>query len=274
DPTPIIGFTLINDIYLSYSILFLTSTFRFVGLELSLRTPSHITSTGLSTALLNPDGELDVDSCYTSLLPLPSFKPPDALEKFHGLPRQPRIVMQLPLDQRTKSLAINEESLRFLAKTVETFREEIRVVLGAGTEIRQRLDLQRKEQQRQLEKLASLSEKLTNSLGPQLEERVQTRLADLLQKQQGLLMKADTVLQILMEKHEPELSEFEERYFNELNKLKMTVSGERGFSVRVNKLSNQYGLLKEKAEEIMEQQQALQNQRDQQNGRMSLAQLH
>lgn len=245
DPTPIIGFTLINDIYLSYSILLLSSTLQFVGLELSLRTLPHFAPADFSSAIADQladtltDGDLDDDSVnpsYIPLLPLPPFKIPDALERFHGLPRQPRIVMQVPPDKRNKEIVINEESLRFLAKTVETFREEIRIVLSAGNEIQHRLDLQRREQQRQLDKLAAIAEQVAELSGPVQEQKLHDKLTKLLEAQKSLVLRADTVLQILMDRHEPELSDFERRYIAELHRLRVAVRGERGFDVRVTKV--------------------------------------
>lgn len=93
--------------------------------------------------------------------------------------------------------------------------------------------MQETEKSRQLEKLLKIEEQLSTQFSI---DRIQRLFAETMKRQQKLTLKADTVLQSLMEHHEPQISDYERKYFSELNRLRDIVMGERGYEGRIIKV--------------------------------------
>jgi nucleoporin NUP82 len=252
------GLTLINDIYLGYSILIMTSSLQLVTIELSLRVDSTLfnltTSSSSSFSTLNskPKGIDSDPPAYLSLLDLPFEIPPLLNSHRSKLSTLPRIAAVVAVahnpppphfnSQQVLTL-ITPESLRFLGKTVESFRFEIRDLVESADKVQGRLELQMKELRRQLMKLRELrlktnelslssSSNHNTSLGKgkggkeeEEEESLVDRLNRVTENQRKLLERTDRQLQRLSNSHQPLLSTYEIKWFEELNRLKLQVIG-------------------------------------------------
>ncbi|KAK9767803.1 hypothetical protein K7432_002084 [Basidiobolus ranarum] len=234
-PAPIVGLAVVSDVYLSYSLLIMTSSFQFIGTELSLRVQIPSISTHLK------ESESSEGASYIPLLPLPTYTPPEKLEQFQGLTRQPRIV--LPPNHKGKQLKMDEESLRFLGQMVERLRDDAHVVVNAHNSICQRINLQIKEFNRQLAKLSEVSKVVHGELREK-EEQVDQKVDKLRDNQKKLTLRMDTLLQSLIDQHEPTLSQYETKYFGELKSIEHKLRGPSGYESRMHKITTQLDQLK------------------------------
>lgn len=223
--TAVVAVAVVSDVYLSYSFLALTAELQLVALELNLRiinddvdgewandTPSSIT-----------DG---AGRGYVSLLGSgPAFVPPDPFKSVSGLPSQPLLAGSNTGLGGKAELKVTPETLRFLGKTVERFRGEIRDVVRAGNAVQGRLDVQVREMQRQLERLADIRRRTaevregTDGAAPAGTSKLEQRLARVSGTQRELVSRTDRILQRLMDAHHPSLSVYERKWFEELERM-------------------------------------------------------
>ncbi|ORX91102.1 hypothetical protein K493DRAFT_287243 [Basidiobolus meristosporus CBS 931.73] len=238
-PAPIVGLAVVSDVYLTYSLLIMTSSFQFVGMELALRVQIPTASSHLK------ESEESSETSYIPLLPLPTYTPPEALGNFQGLTRQPRIV--LPPNHKGKQLKMDEESLRFLGQMVERLRDDAHVVVNAHNSICQRINLQIKEFHRQLTKLSEVSKIVHGDLREK-ETEVGQKVDKLRENQKKLTLRMDSLLQTLIDQHEPTLSEYETKYFKELKTIEHKLRGPSGYQSRMHKITTQLNQLKQELE--------------------------
>jgi len=249
---PIVGLLSVTDAYLSYSLFIVTATHRLIGLELSLRGTSLGRSQSAFSAAMSSQlaaATADADPKYTSMLSLPAFEPPKSLKSQHGLPTKPRVVIP-PEYGGKKELVINEDTLKFLGDSAEVFRDEIREILKAAGDVRNRLKLQKSEQSRQLAQLYEIYKRIKELSSPEEQEKRIKALERIARKDKKLSLRADNILQKLMDQHQPELSTSEKRWIQELERLQKIIEGDSGFSGRANKLDRLIGHLKEKHAEL------------------------
>jgi hypothetical protein len=135
-PAPIIGFTVVADAYLDYSLLLLTSSLQLIGLELMTRTA--VVADALEPLTLNQGTKVTVqkENEYQSSLTLPGFGNQEGLLALNGLPLQPKLV--LPPHVKSAKITVTEENLQFLGKMVHGYRESLREVYTACDVARQR----------------------------------------------------------------------------------------------------------------------------------------
>lgn len=227
---PVVGCHLVNDVYLGYSILLLTSALQFVGIELSLRVKDNSALASPSPA---PAGssqhsrkQLASDPPpYLSLLDEP-FNVPSVLAKRSTVSTVARLAGPAPSSSGGE-LKITPDTLRYMGKAVETFQSSIRDLVQGADEVQHRLELQMKELSRQLGKIAQLNAMSRGAqssggasaiagagdLGARLERTQKTQLA--------LLERTDRLLQTLMDRHSPTISTYERKWFDELERLKI-----------------------------------------------------
>lgn len=247
-PPPVVGLSLINDIYLGYSLLLVTSSLQLVGIELSLRIDSSLLPSSSPTT---PRGISSQPPPYLSLLDSP-FTIPPPLDKRSTVSSVPRLATKPP--GASSALVINPDTLRFLGKTVETFRYSIRDLVSAANVVQSRLELQMKELSRQLSKLNDLS-RLSDTLRKSTSSRegLAGRLERVSRNQDALLQRTDRVLQKLMDAHQPLLSTYERKWFEELARLENVVEGkgsERSLQSRAERLEGQLESLRPALEEL------------------------
>ncbi|CAO3657884.1 unnamed protein product [Umbelopsis ramanniana] len=249
---PIIGLLSVTDAYLSYSLFIVTATHRLIGLELTLRrTAMGRSQSALSKAMSNQLASVtsDTDVKYTPLLSLPPFEPPKCLKRQQGLPSKPRVVVP-PEYSGKKEIVINEDTIKFLADSAEVFRDEIREIIKAATDVRHRLGLQKNEQQRQLKQLSEIYNRINELSPPEEREKRIKALEKIARKDKKLALRADSILQKLMDLHQPELSTAEKRWIKELEILQKLIEGDSGFSGRAKKLEYTIKHLKEKHDQL------------------------
>ncbi|CED82201.1 Nucleoporin Nup88 [Phaffia rhodozyma] len=261
---PIQSVAIISDVYLSYSLLTLTSSLQLVALELALRvaTPSSPALVPLALGAPTPSSSSppSPSSHYTSYLRTDPFVVPTILEDRSSLPLKARIALPPPPSGQTKTLeSITPDNLRYLGKTIQSFRSSTREILSAGSAVQARLDLQLKELERQMDKVMKI-EDLTASMrfGSKhgSKEGLQARVERVRNVQKELISRVDKTLQGLMDRHQPMLSDMEKAWFAELRQLNEEVGGktlgeeEGGLRSRVATIENHLNVLRPQLEEM------------------------
>ncbi|SNX81648.1 uncharacterized protein MEPE_00353 [Melanopsichium pennsylvanicum] len=216
--------SILSDVYLSYAFLAVTADLQLVGVELSLRVDqddlNSLEARGGSMTFDEANSASGGPKLYVSLLGQgAAFQPPSIFSQstgIQGLPSHPRRAAALSGTTTRSELEITPELLRAFGKTIETYRHEIRDVVSAGNAVQARLELQLREMTRQLEKLNTIRQRCLEfgSKGA-LGERVQ----NLAKKQVELVLRVDKALQRLMDSHQPSLSMYEKRWFEELQRI-------------------------------------------------------
>ncbi|KAF8558849.1 hypothetical protein OG21DRAFT_1474674 [Imleria badia] len=263
---PVIALCVPNDVYLSYSILILTSVFRLASFPLNLRTtlsqavvpepsissisvgPTSTEFTASATLvpynLLTP---MDGLSAYVSLLGTEPFSPPAIL----ACPALPRLSSGAP----ARELMLTPDTLRLLGTQVTSITTHIRAVLLANRTVEDRVELQKAEFARMQEKCGEmlriielLKERVKNIQGAE-EEGIEGRVDGVKGKHKELMRRADRILQALMNGASPELSESETKWFEELRRMKAEVIGAGKFDE--GSLKARTALLKREYERIM-----------------------
>ncbi|KAI9480466.1 MAG: nuclear pore component-domain-containing protein [Benjaminiella poitrasii] len=235
---PIVGLVIITDVYLSYSMLALTSDYRLVKRDLNMRREnvlSEVSQNAVKAQLKEIGAEESDENGYQALLPLPAFVPPPQLD---SLPKQAKVV--IPADMNgSKEIVVNEETLRFFANASEKIRREAHDIKKTASKIDNRLTLQQKEFERQLDTVRELYDRLQKVTSETAKTEQQQKLRDVVQKHNKLRLRIDEQLRTLMRNYQPELSKEEEGWIEKLEKLSKKVSGESGYVERINMLQEQ-----------------------------------
>ncbi|GAA5873287.1 hypothetical protein JCM3774_005932 [Rhodotorula dairenensis] len=219
-PPAVEGLVVLNDVYLGYSLLLVTGALQVVGIELSLRVDDASLDSEHAVVPSTP-AKGDEDSAYISLLDKPFSVPPFLSSRRAGAPPAlPR------LPPTKKPLEVNPETLRAFATHVSTTQTAIRDLVSAADSVQSRLELQMRELSRQVEKLAEL-DRLRSELGKSVSGGTEGRLRRAEEKQRELLARTDRVLQRLVESHQPSISTYERKWFDELERLEAQVVGHR-----------------------------------------------
>lgn len=236
DNQPIVGFEVIHDVYLGYSIIAITPMLQLAGVELSLRVDPELLP---SSSPLANEPRL-VDSCpappapnangtrgYTSLLDapfnVPSVFTADCRKTSSGRGR----------DETAALATITPDSLRRFGKHVETYQTRVRELVEGVDLVQMRLELQMKELGRQIDRLHQLnqtSRDLKRSTGADAGGGgggLVARMNRVETNQVALLERLDKALQRLMEKHQgrDKLSAYERKWFDELTRIEKQVRG-------------------------------------------------
>lgn len=236
-----------NDVYLSYSILILTSVFRIAYFPLNLRTALSHTVTPSSSepslpAITGPAASatfvpndlltpMEGPPAYASLLGTEVFTPPGILTRRSSLPRHSS-------GAPAREFMLTPDTLRLLGTQVTSITTHIRAVLLAHRIVEDRVELQKAEFARMQEKcgemlrlIGLLKERVKDIQGSR-EEGIVGRVERMKGKHKELMKRADRVLQALMNGASPELSECETKWFDELGRMKAEVIGAGKFDER------------------------------------------
>ncbi|KAF5370096.1 hypothetical protein D9758_001201 [Tetrapyrgos nigripes] len=222
---PVIALAVPDDVYLPYSILVLTSSMRITSFALNPQPESLSTTSkppaieGLKIPGLKPadDGPL----AYVSLLGTAPWKPPEILSRPGGLPSNPKL--SLP-DGTQSELILTPDTMRYLASTVAQLSAQIHEIQLAYRGAEGRAALQGQELLRLTSKCRELLGKIENLRVSRLNE-TETRLMKAQEEQKTLMRRLDRMIQTMMEKASPELSEHETKWFEELKRMKEDVVG-------------------------------------------------
>lgn len=157
-----------------------------------------------------------------SLLSPEPFKPAEILSRPLGLPSNARLAIGSTGSQ--EEFLLTPESLRYFARTVSTFSNQINEILIANRAAERRADLQIQDFLRQQKMCQHLMELMAKLKGPRFTGAL-ARVENIRQKQKTLAARSDRILQALVEKASPELSEHEKKWFDELKRMKEEVAG-------------------------------------------------
>ena len=235
---PIIGLTLIEDVYLLSALLVFSKEGKLFGSEIvssfcrehGAELPFNTGKAQVDKIVISENGP-EKPLNYQSLLTSKPF----TLPKVFAEEVQFRLKAKLNLkkqDQSTDSLI-----MKSLANNVSILRNEIRDFVLAGNEVQERLAIQLRETQRQANLLIQLQRSISNHTTAGEEgSRPSRRLATIIEQQSLLLSKSDQILQRLLDKNQKEINGVEQQWFDELNKmskeLKMTPWGSVQRSLR------------------------------------------
>ncbi|CCG85141.1 Nucleoporin Nup82 [Taphrina deformans PYCC 5710] len=167
---------------------------------------------------------------YQSLLTTPAYRPQNTA---HGA----KIVV--PPGISHKQIKSDVETLQFMAKFVLQARKELEALMSNYIAMHRRLAVQNKEFSRQQKKVDSikLSQDNFDSTLPSRIEQVKIR-------QDNLEKRLARISQELIDKHSPRLSDAERRYFQELDRVRVSLSGTRGLIARATIAENQFKQLR------------------------------
>lgn len=169
----------------------------------------------------------DEPPAYVSLLGSESYVPPPIFSRPSSNPR-----LSLPPSSDLKSeFMLTPDTLRFLGTAVERFESQIHEVQLARRAAEARAELQEQEFARQRAKCQEMFDMMSRSKGLR---RVATKekVIKLQHTQKMLMTRLDRVLQSLMEKASPELSDHETKWFEELRRMKEEVVGSSKYDNR------------------------------------------
>ena len=208
----------------------LTSAMRIISVPLSLRAePLHCKSKVFRLEDIDSSTEkskwlssIDGPSTHTSILGAEPFIPPSLTCRFSDLSTSQKLLPQVP--SGSKELTLTPDTLRFLGTSVAQITSQSREVILACQVITRRMQLQQLELPRLTEKCYEMESILEKIQGPGRASS-EIRLAKVQEEQKLLLARLDRLLQSLMEKASPELSEHEAKWFEELKRMKDGVLG-------------------------------------------------
>ncbi|KAG6878116.1 hypothetical protein C0993_012120 [Termitomyces sp. T159_Od127] len=206
---------------------------RITSLPLNLRAESPHTPSGHP---LPPDKDddrfnqkslwltpLEGPPAYVSLLQKTPYMPAPALDRSSGLPKLP----QLSLPKTTGGdggFVLTPDTLRYLGEVGRELANQSTAVKLAVKQADERVKLQQQEVYRMAQK-ASQMNALIEQLKVHRRLASEARLAAIQAKQKALLARLDRVLQEMMERASPGISENETKWFEELGRMKVEVMG-------------------------------------------------
>ncbi|KAF8897384.1 hypothetical protein BD779DRAFT_1432160 [Infundibulicybe gibba] len=268
---PVIAISIPNDVYLTYSIFALTSAMRVSSFPLTLRSDSSLATRPspesktahlpqmeadpLATWLTPPEGPAG----YVSFLANEPYTVPPILSRPTGLPTNPRLSLPASGPGGGKQeFMLTPDTLRYIGSTVAHISAQIHDILFAYRGVQTRAMLQRQELLRQSSRCKALDEliaKLKAAARTNNEERFR-RIQD---TQKVLLARLDRMLQGLMEKASPELSEHETKWFEELKRMKQEIMGagkydEGSLAARIRLLEREYARLLPNMKALLEKE--------------------
>ncbi|CCM04850.1 uncharacterized protein FIBRA_07043 [Fibroporia radiculosa] len=231
--SPVVGLSIPNDIYLTYSLFILTSAMCITVFPLNLRseTPYSISSE-LPLVPENTPSKLQSSSAtpptpaYISLLTQDTYVIPSALAQ-----SATSLISRLPPSPSQGEFVLTPDTMRYLGTVVEKFGTKLHEIAVAHRGTEMRAAIQRQEFARQREKCKEMLEIVSRLKGPR-HAATQEKLKNIESVQKKLMGRLDRVLQLLIQKASPDLSENETRWFNELKRMKEEVVGRSKYDDR------------------------------------------
>ncbi|KAJ1668149.1 hypothetical protein IW140_000685 [Coemansia sp. RSA 1813] len=243
---PVMGAAVVDDIYLSYSLLALVAPCQLVGIALPLPSNTEDSNDDDLGELEEEDtGEGDSerrridlsvgtkDVVYVPRLSKNGYKLPAALNGNGAAVQQPRFVLREdnPISEGDE---VSEEKLKLLGSVVGQLHSQLKIVADAHSSMREHMDLQVQEHKRQHDKLAAISSGFQKHF-EQL--RLSQRRIDALQgSTRKLSLRVDQALRQLLSFYQPELTANERAFGQEVREMEMYVNGADGYRQAVNAL--------------------------------------
>lgn len=164
---------------------------------------------------------LEGPPAYISLLQKTPFMPASALNRSSGLPKLPQLSLPKGGDG---GFVLTPDTLRYLGEVGRELANQSTAVKLAVKQADERVKLQQQELYRMSQK-ASQMNTLIEQLKVHRRATNEARLATIQAKQKALLTRLDRVLQEMMERASPGISENETKWFEELGRMKAEVMG-------------------------------------------------
>ena len=257
----------LNDVYLGYALLLLTADWQLVTVELAFRSARISPNDGQGELVPGHqrliegppsmgDGlQSTQHKAYVPFSDSSRFNLPPLLARRSNTPTTRFAVPQAAAGPRATRVSadgkieLTIESLRFVGQTVERLDMSIKDLVTAGNTVQERLELHLRELPRQVGKYQSLDDSLSQRDGDLTS--FSKRLETVRTKQRELEKKADRVLQALIDNSQPELSTYELRWIEELDRVKHAVQessarpgADRSLAARAERLREQLEMLK------------------------------
>ncbi|ORX53876.1 hypothetical protein BCR36DRAFT_411021 [Piromyces finnis] len=225
---PVVGLVSSTGVFVGYNLLVLSATNQFVSIELPIR----IKRTPL---IFNKNGDSKI---YNDLFP--------SIELTCPVP--------IHLGSKKKSSKIypnfvNEDSLKFLAEQITLSRKDLTELEIYRNEIEKKVNMQSEEYFNQLKKLKSINERVTSNIKIN-SEKLTERMKKIVKNQTNLMKRADIILQMLFDHCQPELTEQEKKWFNELKHLTSIIT--KKHQPHIKQLRQQLDMLKEETKDKLE----------------------
>ncbi|KAJ1811484.1 hypothetical protein LPJ77_000098 [Coemansia sp. RSA 2523] len=240
---PVVGAVVVDDVYLSYSLLALVEPNQLIGISLPLSTDPAVEQDDeeedgvdkpLAEDSVSGPRRLDLsggvkDVIYVPRLPSGVYEAPTALSG--DVVQQPRLVLR---ENSRGESGVSEERLKLLGSVVGQLRGQLSTVAAAHTAMQERLDLQAQEHQRQHDKLTAISTGFVQHIEQM--RRSQQRLDTLRLNGQTLGLRVDQVLRQLISHYQPELTPAEQDFSQEVRGMDMRINGVDGYCQLVDRL--------------------------------------
>lgn len=218
---PVIGFTLVEDVYLLSALLVLSEEGKLLGSEIvssfcrehGVELTPNAKAAQVKKIVISDNGP-DRPSSYQSLL---TSKPFTISKVFAG---ETQFRLKAKLNLKNQDFSTDSSIMKILASGVATLRNEIRDFVLAGNEVQERLAMQLREIKRQADLLIQLQKAIDiHTVTAKDGARPSDRMAKIIEQQGQLLAKSDQILQRLLDKNQKEISEVERQWFDELSRM-------------------------------------------------------
>ncbi|KAJ1973931.1 hypothetical protein H4R35_003861 [Dimargaris xerosporica] len=258
--TPVIGLVVLEDIYLSYSLMVLTRRFEFIGLELSLRfSTTNNTAAAEGDALpmesatvsrSQSPGKAPADVPYVARLPLPAYQPSSDLKKYVNKPST------VVVDPATKSagqtggpqgddLGLTDARVQYFGERVKELRKQMATIAKSDAQMQKRIELQLQEHDHQTKVLTDLTESFYSQLLAK-QRQTASQVKAMAKRQSELSARYDALLHKLLDMNMPVLTHQEAAYYADLRKLDRMVRTGDGLESKVEMLQEQLNALKQR----------------------------
>lgn len=262
-----IGLSVVNDVYLGYAVLVLHANMHVTAIELALRSERVLDLDGdIDQPLVPHAGEHhaspdDDRPAYVAFAGASDFSLPELLVK-NGPARRlsTRYASPPPSSSRgtrasmdaKPQMQLTVDSLRFVGGTIEALDKSIRDLISAANTVQERLGLQLEEIPRQVDKLVGVDDDL-NQRKSELSDSFAIRIEEVKRKQQSIASRADHILQKLIDASQPDLSVYEKRWIEELERVHKTVGSleeRKSLESRAERLREQLDVLRPRLEQM------------------------
>ncbi|CAJ0757232.1 12469_t:CDS:10, partial [Entrophospora sp. SA101] len=221
NPDPLIGLMIVDNAHLGYLVLILTSTLQLKGFPLESRTTPIKLSIDDVTRLKS------MGFPETDKLEFP-IKLQEVLTS-QGLTRQPILLSQIGNKQSSKEFdRVNSELIRGISLTIVN---EIIPIKSSAHILINRIKLQFQMIKHQADLLQDL--KNTMEENKHVNSELDDRVNKIKQKHSFLESKANQILQKRIIQSNPILGEFENEYFDMLNRVQEDLNDENGLKAKV-----------------------------------------
>lgn len=260
---PVIGAVVIDDIYLSYSLLTVLVPCKLAGVSLPLCSEDNSDQQQQSVDDDDKEGRngsrrhLDIaggakDVVYVPRLPKGGYTIPPSLTGMQQ--QQPHLVLN---DDRAaavieESREFSEPELKLLGEVVGPLRGQLETLVSAHATMRTHLDLEVQEHKRQHDKLTAISCGFWRHYEQM--EKAQKRMDHLRYNGQRLSLRVDQILRQLISHYQPELTTSERAFVRGVHEMDVKVNGPGGYGRLVDKLQvkvkNMEGQVKESGKAV------------------------